>query len=73
VSDEPDVRVHVDAATARLAEEFAGTASPETVQRVVDENVAYFSKARVQNFVPIFVERFTRQRLRALQSSGSRG
>ena len=57
---------------ARLAGEFAGTASPETVQRFVDENVAYFANVSVQSFVPIFVERFTRQRLRALQSFGPR-
>ncbi len=36
------------------------------MKRFLDENVEQFRNAPVQRFVPIMVERFTRERLRAL-------
>jgi arsenate reductase len=49
-----------------LAEEFRGVFSLETVERYVDESVDRMSGARVVDFIPLFVHRFSRQRLRAL-------
>ncbi|MBA3430556.1 MAG: arsenate reductase ArsC [Actinobacteria bacterium] len=49
----------------QLAVEFAGTFSPETIQRFVSESFDSLNKARVQAFVPLFIHRFTRERLRA--------
>jgi arsenate reductase len=49
-----------------LAEEFRGIFSLETVERYVDESVDRMSGARVVDFIPLFVHRFSRQRLRAL-------
>lgn len=49
----------------QLADEFAGTFSPETVQRFVSESFESLSDARVQSFVPLFIHRFARERLRA--------
>jgi arsenate reductase (thioredoxin) len=51
---------------ADLAEEFRGIFSLETVERYVDESIDRMSGARVVDFIPLFVHRFSRQRLRAL-------
>ena len=50
---------------AQLTDEFAGTFSPETIERFVAESFESLSKAKVQAFVPLFIYRFARERLRA--------
>lgn len=65
MTNDSQLGAHLEAASARLAAEFAGVVSQETIQRHVDENVLFFSDASVPRFVPIMVERFTRERLRA--------
>jgi arsenate reductase len=55
-----------------LAEEFRGIFSLETVERYVDESIDRMQGARVVDFIPLFVHRFSRQRLRALaQAEGT--
>jgi arsenate reductase len=55
-----------------LAEEFRGTFSLETIERYVNESIDRMSGARVVDFIPLFVHRFSRQRLRALaQAEGA--
>ena len=55
-----------------LAEEFRGIFSLETIERFVDESVDRLAGARVVDFIPLFVHRFARQRLRALaQAEGA--
>jgi len=55
-----------------LAEEFRGVFSLETIERFVDESIDRLSGARVVDFIPLFVNRFARDRLRALaQAQGS--
>jgi protein-tyrosine-phosphatase len=49
-----------------LSEDFAGIFSRETINAYVEESLDQFSDARVEEFVPLMVERFSRQRLRAL-------
>src|SRR4029453_5464190 len=56
----------LERALERLSEEFAGTFSPETVERYMAESVGALQGARVTNFVPLFAHRFARERLRAL-------
>ena len=53
----------------KLAEEFKGIASRETVDRVVEESFLQLAGARIQAFVPLFAERFTRERLRAIATN----
>jgi arsenate reductase len=48
-----------------LAGEFVGTFSPETVKRYVAESFESLADARVQAFVPLFIHRFAKERLRA--------
>jgi len=55
-----------------LAKEFDGTFGLETIERYLAESLDHFGDARVQTFLPIFVRRFARERLRALaQSTGA--
>jgi arsenate reductase len=55
-----------------LAEEFRGIFSLETIERYVDESIDRLSGARVVDFIPLFVHRFSREQLRALaQAEGA--
>ncbi|HWD47431.1 MAG TPA: arsenate reductase ArsC [Actinomycetota bacterium] len=55
-----------------MHEEFRGIYSLETVERFVDESIDRLSGARVVDFIPLFVHRFARERLRALaQAQGA--
>src|SRR6266511_2602795 len=63
---DPEVRGHVNRLTEGLAKEFAGIYSRETIDRYVDESLKGLSGARFKEFVPLFVHRFARERLRAL-------
>jgi protein-tyrosine-phosphatase len=54
-------------ATARLKDEFAGIFAAETIERFITDSLdQLLGSAKVVTFVPIFAERFTRDRLRAL-------
>jgi arsenate reductase (thioredoxin) len=69
---DPLARQTFTRAIASLAEEFRGIFSLETVERYVDESIDRMSGARVVDFIPLFVHRFARERLRALaQAQGS--
>ena len=48
----------------RLAEEFAGTFSRETIDQYVHDSLSTFRHARVLDFVPLLTYRFARERLR---------
>jgi protein-tyrosine-phosphatase len=50
---------------AKLAEEFTGIYSPETVSRCASESMESLKDAAVIEFVPSLTYRFTRERLRA--------
>ncbi|MGZ8620920.1 MAG: arsenate reductase ArsC [Actinomycetota bacterium] len=61
-----EIRPMIESATARLVDEFEGVFSTETIQRAAAESYRSFAGARSTSFIPLFVERFTRQRFRAL-------
>jgi arsenate reductase len=63
---DPTSRRTFAAAIEQLAREFQGIFSVETVERYVDESISRMSGARVMDFLPLFVHRFARERLRAL-------
>ncbi len=54
---------------AQLAEEFRGVFAVETVERYVSESIDRMSGARLTDFLPLFIHRFSRERLRALAQS----
>ena len=57
----PD-RIHD--ANKRLADEFRGRVTVQDVERLSLESLQPYRNAPIQDFVPLFVERETRQRLR---------
>ena len=59
-------RAHLEKGLERLRDEFAGTFSAETVERFMAESLQALGGVRVKDFVPLFVHRFARERLRAL-------
>jgi arsenate reductase len=63
---DPEIRGHLERGTASLVSEFQGVFSHETIERYVDESLERLSGARFHDFVPLFVHRFARERLRAL-------
>jgi arsenate reductase len=65
-------RGHVERGLEKLCDEFAGTFSAETVERYMTESLEALGGARLKDFVPLFCNRFARERLRALgQVEGS--
>jgi hypothetical protein len=58
-------RRHLAAVVDGLTRRFEGTASRETVERLVDDSLARFGNARITMHVPVLVERLTCQRLKA--------
>ncbi|HSK14719.1 MAG TPA: DUF3562 domain-containing protein [Gaiellaceae bacterium] len=69
----PPTRQHLRRQVDDLAREFGGVFSRETVERLVDESVEQLAgRARFEDFVPVLVHRFARERLRAFgQASGT--
>lgn len=61
-----EIRPMIRHVAERLESEFAGIFGPETVQRYMAGSYETFAEARVKGFIPLFVERYTRQRLRSL-------
>lgn len=50
--------------------EYQGVLPEESIERVAGESVERLAASRVPQFVPLFVGRFTRERLRELMRSG---
>ena len=50
----------------QLAHEFRGVFGRETIERYVSDSIDRMSGARLMDFVPLFIHRFSRERLRAL-------
>ena len=59
-----------DAGERRLAEEFRGIFSPETVREMVVASAGTWPDPGVQLYVPILTERFARERLTAAAQTG---
>ena len=65
-------RSHLERGLESLEQEFTGMFSAETIERYMAESLEQLPGDRVKNFVPLFVHRFARERLRALgQVEGS--
>jgi protein-tyrosine-phosphatase len=69
---DPAGRSALSAEIAKLAHEFRGVFAVETIERYVAESDARLAGARLTDFVPLFVHRFTRERLKALAQSEQR-
>jgi arsenate reductase len=63
----PVARQHVERAVESLADEFEGTHSRETIDRVMEDSVRQLvGDAEVDDFLPTLAHRFARERLKAL-------
>jgi arsenate reductase len=69
----PELRVALEGVADELSAEFSGTLSRETIARYVEGSAeAFVCGATVTRFIPILVQRFARERLRALaQAEGA--
>jgi protein-tyrosine-phosphatase len=63
---DPVTQHHVNQAAERLAGEFEGVFSEETIARNIGESLDLLGDARVNVFVPVLAHRFARERLRAV-------
>jgi protein-tyrosine-phosphatase len=62
-----DQLLQVRTAARRLQDEFAGTFSVETIERyITDSRTQLEGRARFATWLPVLIERFTRDRLKAL-------
>jgi arsenate reductase (thioredoxin) len=69
---DPVTQHHVRQAANRLADEFKGIFSEQTIERYVADSLDLLGEARINVFVPVLAHRFARERLRALaQSEGA--
>ena len=55
----------INATKQRLTDEFSGQVPPEAVEDITRESLQSYEHAVVLDFVPLFVERYTRERLKA--------
>jgi protein-tyrosine-phosphatase len=63
---DPVTQHHLAEAARRLAKEFEGVFSRQTIERFMAESTDLLGEARINVFVPVLAHRFTRERLRAL-------
>ncbi len=52
-----------------IKSEYQGRISEESIELVVDESLRRLADSRVPQYVPLFVGRFTRQRIKELLSA----
>ncbi len=55
----------IEYAKRRLAQEFQLVVSAQAIDEITNQSLAAFRNATVRDFVPLFVERETRERLQA--------
>jgi arsenate reductase len=63
---DPVTQHHLDQAARRLADEFEGVFSKETIARYMAESQDLLGETRINVFVPVLAHRFARERLKAL-------
>jgi protein-tyrosine-phosphatase len=63
---DPVTQHHVRQAADRLADEFKGIFSEQTIERYITESLDLLGEARINVYVPVLAHRFARERLRAL-------
>jgi hypothetical protein len=66
-----EIRMQVDRLKQQLVEEFRGQLDAEEVSKAASIHLETFQDAKIMNFVPVLVYRFTREDLneRSLQAS----
>ena len=65
--DENVVRM-IESEVAKIKAEYRNVVAEESVDELAGESIALLANSRVPQFVPLFVGRFTRERLRQIIS-----
>jgi len=60
----------IESEVRTIKAEYRGVVPEDSIERVADESLERLAGSRAPQFVPLFVGRFTRQRLRELVDSG---
>ncbi len=61
----------IESEVRTIKAEYQGRVPEESIDQAADESIQRLADSRVPQFVPLFVGRFTRQRLRELEAAGS--
>jgi len=56
----------IESEVAKIKAEYRDVVAEESVERAAQESIARLANSKVPQFVPLFVSRFTRERLRQL-------
>ena len=60
----------IESEVRTIKAEYQGRVPEESIDLVADESIQRLADSRVPQFVPLFVGRFTRERLRELLADG---
>lgn len=72
VEFDANVLKQIESEVRTIKAEYQGRVPEESIDIAADESIQRLAGSRVPQFVPLFVGRFTRQRLRELVAAGSR-
>jgi hypothetical protein len=61
----------IESEVKNIKAEYRGRVPEESIDLAAEESIQRLAASRVPQFVPLFVGRFTRERLRELVASGS--
>jgi len=65
------VQKQIESEVRIIKAEYHGRIPEESIDVVADESIQRLADSRVPQFVPLFVGRFTRERLRQLVANGN--
>lgn len=66
-----NVQKQIDTEVRTIKAEYRDRVPEESIDQVAGESIKRLSGSRVPQFVPLFVGRFTRERLRELVAAGA--
>jgi hypothetical protein len=71
VEFDANVLKRIESEVRTIKAEYQGRVPEESIDIAADESIQRLAGSRVPQFVPLFVGRFTRERLRELVASGA--
>ncbi len=71
VEFDPNVQKQIEAEVRTIKAEYRGRVPEESIDLVAGESIKRLATSKVPQFVPLFVGRFVRERLRELVAAGS--
>jgi hypothetical protein len=72
VEFDANVLKQIESEVRTIKAEYQGRVPEESIDVAADESIQRLAGSRVPQFVPLFVGRFTRERLRELVAAGDR-